>query len=84
MNARQARERLLLAPISRIVDERVAAAEQVTRDEVAALRRIIGDHGDAADDVAEVFGRTLTRLSAEVTALTEELSRMRALLDAPR
>ena len=84
VDAKQARDRYLLAPIRQIVDERVAAAEQVTRDEIADLRRVIGDHGDAADDVAEVFGRTLTRLSAEVSALSDELARVRSLLDEGR
>ena len=82
VNARDARQRYLLAPIANLVDQRVAALEQVTRTDIADLRRIIGEQGDAADDVAEVFGRTLTRLSAEVTALTEELARVRAALDA--
>jgi hypothetical protein len=82
VDARQARDRYLVAPISRAVDERVSAAEQVTRDEVAGLRRIIGEYGDALDDLTEAFGRTLTRLSSEVTALTEELERLRAQLDA--
>ncbi|MCU4185557.1 hypothetical protein K6U06_14405 [Acidiferrimicrobium sp. IK] len=81
MDARQARDRYLLDPIRQLVDERVGAAEQVTREEIAELRRIVGDHGDAADDVAEVFGRTLARLSAEVGALSEELARLRSILD---
>jgi hypothetical protein len=49
--------------------------------ELAELRRIIGDQGDAADEVAEALGRTLTRLSAEVTDLAAEVVRLRERLD---
>ena len=49
--------------------------------QAAELQRIVGDHGDAADEVAEVIGRTLTRLSAEVDALTAEVARLEERLD---
>lgn len=45
------------------------------------VERILGDQGDAADEVAEVIGRTLTRLSAEVTALNSEIAQLRAQLE---
>ncbi len=49
--------------------------------ELAELRRILADQGDAADEVAEALGRTLTRLSAEVSDLGAEVVRLRARLD---
>lgn len=40
------------------------------RSDIAELTRMIRMQGDAADEVAEVMGRTLARLSAEVDALS--------------
>lgn len=45
------------------------------------LERILGDQGDAADEVAETLGRAVTRLSAEVTSLATEVARLRERLD---
>ncbi len=44
------------------------------RSEVAEVYRILGQQSDAADEVAEALGRTITRLSAEVSRLTEALA----------
>ena len=48
----------------------------------AELQRILGDQTDGANDSAAAFGRVLTRLSADVEGLTEEVSRLHARLDA--
>jgi glycosyltransferase involved in cell wall biosynthesis len=48
---------------------------------IREVERILGDQGDAADEVAEIIGRTLTRLSAEVTALTSEVALLRERLE---
>ena len=43
------------------------------RSDLVELNRVLRMQGDAADQVAEVLGRTLTRLSAEVEMLTGAL-----------
>lgn len=48
---------------------------------IREVERILGDQGDAADEVAEIIGRTLTRLSAEVTALSSEVALLRERLE---
>jgi DNA repair exonuclease SbcCD ATPase subunit len=47
------------------------------RRDIAELTRMIRMQGDAQDEVAEVMGRTLTRLSAEVEALGLALDAIR-------
>jgi prefoldin subunit 5 len=58
-------------------DEAVGRVDARIRE----VERILGDQGDAADEVAEIIGRTLTRLSAEVTALTSEVALLRERLE---
>ena len=48
---------------------------------IAELQRILGDQGDASDQVAEVVGRMLARLSGEVEALAGEIERLHERLD---
>ncbi len=43
------------------------------RSDLVELNRVLRMQGDAADQVAEVLGRALTRLSAEVEILTGAL-----------
>jgi formylmethanofuran dehydrogenase subunit C len=45
------------------------------RGDIVELTRMLRMQGDASDQVAEVMGRTLVRLSAEVEALAGALSR---------
>lgn len=78
------------AEIARVVTEAVTArvtadvTAQVSRDLVGALRaemvevaRMLRQQGDASDEVAEVLGRTLVRLSAEIDELGEHLEARR-------
>jgi hypothetical protein len=44
------------------------------RTELAEMHRMLRQQSDAADQVAETLGRTLTRLSAEVADLSEALA----------
>ena len=74
---RATRDRLVV-PVATATAERMV---QPVLAETAQLHRILGDQGDAADEVAETLGRTLTRLSAEVTSLTAEVAQLRDRLD---
>ena len=51
------------------------------RKDVVELTRMIRMQGDAADQVAEVLGRTFTRLSAEVESLSGAVGQLRAGAD---
>jgi ubiquinone biosynthesis protein UbiJ len=55
-----------------------AAVERTVREELQELSRMIGQQGDAADELAETFGRTLTRLSEAVDELQSRLDRLEA------
>ena len=46
---------------------------QALRSDMVELTRVLRMQGDASDQVAEVLGRTLTRLSAEVELLAGAL-----------
>jgi len=61
------------------------ASSEVARTllpELAELRRILSDQGDAADEIAEITGRTLSRLHDEIADLRAELAEVRAALRA--
>jgi hypothetical protein len=45
------------------------------RKDLVEIQRMIRQQGDAADQVAEILGRTLARLSVEVADLSETLAR---------
>ena len=79
--AREARDRVFAPPVHETVTGTVSGVNQSLLPELAELRRILSDQGDAADDVAEALGRTLTRLSAELADLTTEVVRLRERLD---
>jgi chromosome segregation ATPase len=51
------------------------------RSDLVELNRVLRMQGDAADQVAEVLGRTLTRLSAEVEVLSGALESARSLAE---
>jgi hypothetical protein len=42
---------------------------------------MLRQQGDASDEVAEILGRTLARLGAEVEALSQAVERLEARLD---
>ena len=69
---RAVRERALGSLIRQVAADSVAEI----RGSIAEIERVLGDQGDAADEVAETIGRSLTRLSAEITALTAEMDRL--------
>lgn len=55
--------------------EQLASEVGVMRRDLVEMTRMLRMQGDASDQVAEVMGRTLTRLSAEVEALAGALDR---------
>jgi hypothetical protein len=63
------------------VRDTAAATAAEVAPEFAELRRILGDQGDAADQVAETLGRMLARLSGELSTLAGEVSRLHDRLD---
>ena len=63
------------------VRDAAAATAVAVAPEFAELRRIFGDQGDAADQVAETLGRVLTRLSGDLASLAGEVSRLHERLD---
>lgn len=78
---RGAREKAIGGLVRQIAADTAGSAVQQVVARIGDVERVLGDQGDAADEAAEVFGRTLARLSAEVTALSAELTRLRELLD---
>lgn len=52
------------------------AMEQTIRDEMRELARMLRQQGDAADELAETFGRTLVRLSESIEHLQDRLDRL--------
>lgn len=74
---RSARERALGGLLREVAEDAV----QRICDRIGNVERILADQGDAADEVAETIGRTLTRLSAEVESLAIEVLRLRERLD---
>ena len=78
---RTARERALGGLIREIAEDSAERSVQQISDRIANVERILADQGDAADEVAETIGRTLTRLSGEVNSLAQEVVRLRERLD---
>jgi hypothetical protein len=74
---KSARDRVLRPPIA----EEAGRVTSVVLDQVADLKRILTDYGDATGDVAETLGRVLARLSAQVDALVEEVTRLRQVVE---
>jgi hypothetical protein len=63
------------------VRDTAAATVDALTPQFAELRRVLGDQGDASDQVAEAIGRMLARLSGEVEALADEIRRLQEHLD---
>jgi hypothetical protein len=68
--------------------ERVSAQvsanlERAIRDEMRELARMLSQQGDAAEELAETFGRTLIRLSSAVEDLQARLDRLEAAEERP-
>ncbi len=77
----QLRERAIGGLIRTIAASTADEAVGEVSARIAEVERILGDQGDAADEVAEIIGRTLTRLSAEVTGLSSEIALLRERLE---
>lgn len=79
---RSVHSRLFVDPVRRVVRDEVTEATERLADSVAdqhrELRRTVQDLADAGDQVAEAIGRSLVRLSAELEALQDELTRLEA------
>jgi len=74
---RSIRDRALGSLIRQVAADSVAEVKA----SMAEIERILGYQGDAADEVAETIGRTLTRLTSELTALTAEVARLNERLE---
>lgn len=79
-----ARERVFATSVAQTVTRTTDEILKAVLPELAELRRILGDQGDAADEVAEITGRTLTRMAAEVADLHAEVAALRAEVAALR
>ena len=77
----QLRERAIGGLIRTIASNTADEAVGRVSARIAEVERILGDQGDSADEVAEIIGRTLTRLSAEVTGLSSEIALLRERLE---
>jgi hypothetical protein len=80
---RRAREKWFEAAVR----DTAAATVEALGPDLADLRRILADYGDAADQVADTLGRVLARLTGEVESIAEEVARLHERLDkleAPR
>jgi hypothetical protein len=60
------------------VDGVLGREMQALIPEFAEIRRILGDQGDAADEIAEITGRSLARLSAEIADLHTDMAALHA------
>jgi hypothetical protein len=77
---RGARDRVLAPSVQQTSSE----VGRILLPELAELRRILGDQGDAADEIAEITGRTLTRLSDEIADLRAAVTVLQERLDQTR
>lgn len=59
----------------------LAGAVEGLAGAVAAVQRLLGEQGDVAGEALDLNGRATMRLSAEVEALHEELTGLRARID---
>lgn len=66
--------------ITRLGTELAEVLSGVRAENVEVIR-MLRQQGDASDEVAEVLGRTLARLGAEVDALSRAVERLEARLD---
>jgi hypothetical protein len=75
MDALKQRFRSVLARLVEPMTDAIRAETiAAMRSELAEIYRILNQQSDAADEVAEALGRTITRLSAEVARLTDALA----------
>ncbi|HET9077730.1 MAG TPA: hypothetical protein VFN68_12430 [Acidimicrobiales bacterium] len=63
---------------TRMTQQLTAHLDEIVRSEMKELARMLRQQGDAADEVAETFGRTLTRLSSEIESLGAALRDLQA------
>jgi hypothetical protein len=66
--------------ITELGEHTVEAILTGVRAENVELTRMLRQQGDASDEVAEILGRTLARLGAEVEALSQAVERLEARL----
>ena len=80
--ARDVRDRVFAPSVHQTAAEASSEVARTLLPELAELRRILSDQGDAADEIAEITGRTLSRLHDEIADLRAELAEVRAALRA--
>jgi hypothetical protein len=67
----------------RVAAQVSAAVERTVRDEMRELARMLSQQGDAAEELAETFGRILLRLSSSVDELQARLDRLESAEERP-
>jgi predicted transcriptional regulator len=80
--ARDVRDRVFAPSVHQTAAEASSEVAKTILPELAELRRILADQGDAADEIAEITGRTLTRLHDEIADLRAELGALHVALRA--
>ena len=87
--ARDVRDRVFAAPVHQTAAETSNEVARAVLPELAELRRalaelqrIMGDQGDAADEIAEITGRALSRLSDEIVDLRADVAGLQAAVRA--
>jgi predicted RecB family endonuclease len=65
-----------VAPVLTEICELRDRTAETLRVEFTEIHRMLRQQGDASDEVAEILGRTLARLGAEVEALSEAVDRL--------
>ncbi|HWD56580.1 MAG TPA: hypothetical protein VG346_15760 [Acidimicrobiales bacterium] len=61
---------------ARVAEHVTVRVEAAVRDEMTELARMLRQQGDAADELAETFGRSLIRLSKAIEDLQARLDRL--------
>lgn len=78
----QSRMVALAARLDEVEEKVTTTVTSTVKAENVELVRMLRQQGDSADEVAEVLGRTLARLGAEVETLAKAVERLEARLDA--
>jgi hypothetical protein len=76
--ARALRDQVFAGPVHQTVTEVDGVVGRELQALIPEIRRILGDQGDAADEIAEITGRSLARLSSEIADLHTDMAALRA------
>ena len=73
---RNLRDKALSTPLARSSEATADRVAAELRGELAELRRILDDQALAAADAAEILGRAIARLSADVEEMLQRLEKL--------